>query len=101
MLTGCIALSMWTFLRAIDETEQRPRWWAFVMAASLGTSLLFKSLIGVVFPIAAAVIYLVLTKQLFDPRVRKALHIWSGLLVVLLISAPWHIPGNASKPALL
>jgi len=34
-------------------------------------------------PIAAAVIYLVITKQLFDARVRKALHIWSGLLVVL------------------
>ena len=98
MLTGCIALSMWAFLRAIDETEQRPQWWAFVMAASLGTSLLFKSLIGVVFPIAAALIYLALTKQLFDRRVRKSLHLWSGLLVVLLISAPWHILATLRNP---
>src|SRR6185312_5299197 len=79
MLTGSIALTMWAFLRAIDEEEQRPRWWAFVMAASLGTSLLFKSLVGVVFPIAAAVIYLALTRQLFDARIRKSLHLWSGL----------------------
>jgi 4-amino-4-deoxy-L-arabinose transferase-like glycosyltransferase len=46
MLTASIALSMWAFLRAIDESERRPRWWALAMAASLGTSLLFKSLIG-------------------------------------------------------
>src|ERR1700722_39689 len=74
MLTGSIALSMWAFLRAIDERETRPRWWAFVMAASLGTSLLFKSLVGIVFPIAAALIYLAITRQLFNARVWKALH---------------------------
>ena len=56
---------MWAFLRAIDESEPRPRCWAFVLAASLGTSLLLKSLIGVVFPVAAALIYLAVTRQLF------------------------------------
>src|SRR5580658_9823983 len=45
MLTTSVALSMWAFLRAIDaeESERSSRRWAFVMAASLGTSLLFKS----------------------------------------------------------
>ena len=52
MLTAPIALSMWAFLRAIEVTEPHPRCWALVLAASLGTSLLFKSLIGVVFPVA-------------------------------------------------
>ena len=66
MLTASIALSMWAFLRAIDEDEPHPRWWAFVLAASLGTSLLLKSLIGVVFPVAAALIYLGVTRQLFQ-----------------------------------
>jgi 4-amino-4-deoxy-L-arabinose transferase-like glycosyltransferase len=91
MLTASIALSMWAFLRAIDESERRPRRWAFVMAASLGTSLLFKSLIGVVFPIAAALIYLGVTRQLFNARVWRVLHPRSGLVIVLLIAAPWHI----------
>lgn len=98
MLSGCIALSMWAFLRAIDEEEPHPRWWAFVMAAGLGTSLLFKSLIGVVFPVAAALVYLGVTRQLFDPRVRKALHLWSGLLVLLVIAAPWHILATIRNP---
>jgi 4-amino-4-deoxy-L-arabinose transferase-like glycosyltransferase len=80
MLTACIALSMWAFLRAIeasdesDETEKHPRFWAFVLAASLGTSLLLKSLVGVVFPVAAALIYLAVTRQLLQAKVWKRLH---------------------------
>jgi len=98
MLTGSIALSLWAFLRITEDDERRPRWWAFVMAASLGTSLLFKSLIGVLFPIAAALIYLAITRQLFNAKVWKALHPLSGLLVVLLIAAPWHILAALRNP---
>jgi 4-amino-4-deoxy-L-arabinose transferase-like glycosyltransferase len=98
MLTASIALSMWAFLRAIDEMDPHPRWWAFVMAASLGTSLLFKSLVGVVFPVAAALIYLGVTGQIFHRKVWKSLHPWSGLLVVLLIAAPWHIIATLRNP---
>jgi 4-amino-4-deoxy-L-arabinose transferase-like glycosyltransferase len=98
MLTASITLSMWAFLRAIDEGEPRARWWAFVMAASLGTSLLFKSLVGVVFPIAAALIYLGVTRQLFQAKVWRALHPFSGLLVALLIAAPWHILAALRNP---
>jgi 4-amino-4-deoxy-L-arabinose transferase-like glycosyltransferase len=100
MLTGSIALSIWAFLRAIDDEEPRPRWWAFVLAASLGTSLLFKSLVGIVFPIAAALIYLAVTRQLFSAKVWKRLHPWSGLLVALLIAAPWHIVAAVRNPPL-
>jgi len=98
MLTASIALSMWAFLRAIDETEPRSRWWAFVLAASLGTSLLFKSLIGVVFPVGAALIYLAITRQLFQPKVWRALHPVSGVVIALLIAAPWHILATLRNP---
>jgi hypothetical protein len=98
MLTASIALSMWAFLRAIDETEPRQRWWALVLAASLGTSLLFKSLIGVVFPVAAALIYLGLTGQLLQRKIWHALHPWTGLLVALAIAAPWHVLAAVRNP---
>jgi 4-amino-4-deoxy-L-arabinose transferase-like glycosyltransferase len=98
MLTASIALSMWAFLRTIDETEPRQRRWAFVLAASLGTSLLFKSLIGVVFPVAAALIYLGLTGQLRQAKIWRALHPWSGLVVALAIAAPWHILAALRNP---
>src|ERR1700733_8406184 len=98
MLTASIALSMWAFLRAIDETEPRQRWWAFILAVSLGTSLLFKSLVGGVFPIAAVLIYLGVSGQLFHAKIWRALHPWSGFIVALLIAAPWHILATLRKP---
>ena len=49
MLTLTIALAMWAFLRALDEEEPHPRLWAFVLAASLGTGLLLKSLFFILF----------------------------------------------------
>jgi 4-amino-4-deoxy-L-arabinose transferase-like glycosyltransferase len=98
MLTADIALSMWAFLRAIDEEEPRPGVWAFVLAASLGVSLLLKSLIGVVFPIAAGLIYLGVTKQLLLPKIWKRLHPFTGTLVILAIAAPWHILAALRNP---
>jgi hypothetical protein len=68
------------------------------MAASLGTSLLFKSLVGVVFPVTAALLYLAVTRQLFDAKVWKRLHPLSGLLVVLVIAAPWHVIAAVRNP---
>lgn len=98
MLTGSIALTLWAFLRAIDESEPHQRWWAFVMAASLGTSLLFKSLVGMVFPVAAGLIYLAVTRQIFHGKIWKALHPFSGIAVIVLIAAPWHILATLRNP---
>ncbi|MGA2597694.1 MAG: glycosyltransferase family 39 protein [Bryobacteraceae bacterium] len=98
MLTASIALSMWAFLRAIDAAEPRPRLWALILAVSLGTSLLFKSLVGILFPIGAALIYLAVTRQLLNRRVWKAVHPLTGFLVGLLIAAPWHILAALRNP---
>jgi 4-amino-4-deoxy-L-arabinose transferase-like glycosyltransferase len=98
MLTFTTALAMWAFLRAIDAEESRPRLWAFLFAASLGAGLLLKSLIAVVFPVGAAVVYLLLTRQLFSWNVWKRLHPVSGALVILLIAAPWHILATLRNP---
>ena len=98
MLTLAVALAMWAFLRALDEEEPHPRWWAFVLAASLGVGLLLKSTVAVLFPVAAGVIYLFLTHQLFSRRTWKRLRPFSGLLVVLLIAAPWHVLATLRNP---
>ncbi len=98
MLTLTITLAMWAFLRALDEEEKHPRFWAFVLALNLGVGLLLKSLIGILFPMAAAVIYLAITRQLFSARVWKRLHPLSGLLVVIAVAAPWHILATLRNP---
>jgi 4-amino-4-deoxy-L-arabinose transferase-like glycosyltransferase len=98
MLTFTVALGMWAFLRALDEEEAHPRLWAFVFAANLGVGLLLKSLIGVLFPLAAGIIYLWITRQLFSARTWRRLHPFSGSLIILLIAAPWHILATIRNP---
>src|SRR3984885_1982197 len=98
MLTACIALALWAFLRVIDDEEPRPRLWTFLGAASLGVSLLLKSLIGIVFPIGAVIVYLAVTRQLFDLDIWRRLRPFSGLATVLVIAAPWHILATLRNP---
>jgi len=97
-LTLTIALAMWAFLRALDEEEPHPRFWAFVLAVSLGVGVLLKSLIGAVFPIAIGLLYLFLTKQLFVARTWKRLRPLSGFFIALLVAAPWHILAARRNP---
>jgi hypothetical protein len=98
MLTATVALAMWAFLRALDQDEPRPRLWAFLLAASLGTGLLLKSTVGVLFPVAAALLYLLITGQLFSRKAWDRLHPWTGLAVILLIAAPWHVLATLRNP---
>jgi 4-amino-4-deoxy-L-arabinose transferase-like glycosyltransferase len=97
-LTFTTALAMWSFLRAMDEEEPHPRLWAFLFAASLGAGLLLKSLIAIVFPVGAAIVYLLFTRQLFSWKTWKRLHPFSGALVILLVAAPWHILATLRNP---
>jgi 4-amino-4-deoxy-L-arabinose transferase-like glycosyltransferase len=97
-LTLTITLALWAFLRTLDENEPRPRMWAAVMAASIGTGLLLKGLIAAVFPIAAIFLYLVFTRSLTDRLVWRRLHPFSGALIAILIAAPWHVLATLRNP---
>ena len=98
MLAATIALSMWAFLRAIDEQERRPALWAFILAVCLGTSLLLKSMIGIVFPVGAGLVYLLFTRELFSARIWRRLHPATGVAIILLVAAPWHILAALRNP---
>jgi len=98
MLTLTITLALWAFLRVLDEQEPHPRFWAFVLAASFGAGLLLKSAVAVLFPAGAVVVYLLITRQLFSAQVWRRLRPWSGLGIVLLIAAPWHVLAALRNP---
>lgn len=97
-LTLAITLALWAFLRALDEQETRPRLWAAVMAAAMGTGLLLKGLIAAVFPVAAAILYLLFTKQLLSKQAWRRLRPLSGIAIAMLIAAPWHILATIRNP---
>jgi len=98
MLTLTIALAMWAFLRVLEDEEPHPRAWAAVLAVSLAAGLLLKSLIGIVFPLGACIVYLALTRQLFSARVWKRLRPVSGAAIILLVAAPWHVLATLRNP---
>ncbi|MGO8732015.1 MAG: ArnT family glycosyltransferase [Terriglobia bacterium] len=98
MLTFTVALAMWALVRALDEDEPHPRLWAAVLAVNLGLGLLLKSLVGIVFPIAAGAVYLFLTRQLFSAAAWRRIRPLSGVFIVLLVAAPWHVLATLRNP---
>jgi len=98
MLTFTVGLAMWAFIRCLDEQEKHPSYWATILALSLGAGLLLKSLIGILFPIAAAGLYLILARQWSLAVIWQRLHPLRGLAIVLLVAAPWHILATVRNP---
>ena len=97
-ITLTITLAMWSFLRALDDEEHHPQAWAALLAASLGAGLLLKGLISIVFPVGAALIYLARIGQLFSVETWKKLRPFTGLLILLVVAAPWHILATLRNP---
>jgi len=98
ILTATITLALWAFLRALDPEEPRPVLWASVMAASIGTGLLLKGLIALLFPVAAAVLFLLFTGEWRRRETWRRLHPIRGVLLALLIAAPWHVIATLRNP---
>ncbi|MBM3745114.1 MAG: glycosyltransferase family 39 protein [Acidobacteria bacterium] len=101
LLTLAVTVALWAFLRALDEDEPRPRLWAALLAASLAAGVLLKGLIALVAPGGAGFLYLLLTRQLLRRRTWQRLRPFSGLLVFLVIAAPWHVAATLANPPYL
>src|SRR5271157_4368468 len=98
ILTLTVTVALWSLLRALEEEEPHPRRWALLMWASMGTGLLLKGLIAAVFPVAAGLLYLALTRQLLARRTWARLRPFTGMLVFLAIAAPWHVLATLRNP---
>jgi 4-amino-4-deoxy-L-arabinose transferase-like glycosyltransferase len=69
----------------------------FALACAL--NVLTKGLIGVVFPVAIIILYLLLTRGTKRTvRRLRELHPWATLEAFLLIAAPWHILAGLANP---
>ena len=97
-LTLTIALALWSMLRRLDLEERRPILWFFILYISLACGLLLKGLIAAVFPIVIAGIYLGITRQTSLGELVRRLRPLSGLILVLVIAAPWHILATLRNP---
>jgi len=92
ILTATITLAMWSFLLAMETGERRHAW---TMSAAMATGLLLKGLIAMLFPLAAIGLWLTFTGRWSEWR---KLRPFSGLAILLLIAAPWHILATLQNP---
>ena len=90
-----LTLTFWLFLISLEQ-EKPARWTCWGLAAVCALNVLTKGLIGLVFPIGAIGLYLLLTGNL---RHFLKLRLISSTLVFLLIAAPWHILAGLRNPA--
>jgi len=88
-----ISLAMLMFWISLEQPS-RATAWGFAAACAL--SVLTKGLIGIVFPVAIVVIFLLLQRNLGHLR---RWHPLSSLLVFLLIALPWHIAAGIANPS--
>ncbi len=89
-------LALYCFWR----TEEAPRRrFCYGFAAACALNVLSKGLIGLVFPIAIVVLYVLIARGLNPGLARlRQLHPATSLLVFLLIAAPWHILAGLANP---
>jgi 4-amino-4-deoxy-L-arabinose transferase-like glycosyltransferase len=88
-------------LREAHSAESKDlRLFCYAFATCCAFGVLSKGLIGVVFPIAIVLFYLLLTRGWSGTAVRICqLHPLSSLAVFLAIAAPWHILIALANPA--
>src|SRR5215467_10807117 len=95
MVALWLTLSAFFFLKSLwQEKPSRSVCWGF--AATCALNMLTKSLIGLVFPFAAILVYLFLTGNL---RHLRKLRLLSSTIVFFLIATPWHILAARANPA--
>ncbi len=97
-LTLTVALALWGFIRALEPDEPHPTRWIYISYAAVGTGLLLKGLIAVLFPVAAAGLYLAFSGQFLQKRAWTLIRPFSGTLLALAIAAPWHVAATLANP---
>ncbi len=98
ILTLAITLALWSFARALDESEARPHLWALAMWAALATGLLIKGLVAVALPAGTAVFYLWRTRRLFFRKTWVRLRPAAGIAIFIAIALPWHVLATLRNP---
>jgi 4-amino-4-deoxy-L-arabinose transferase-like glycosyltransferase len=89
-----LTLTFWLFSISLEQPKPA-RWTCWSLAAVCALNVLTKGLIGLVFPVGAIGLYLLLTGNL---RHLLKLRLLSSALVFFAVAAPWHILAALRNP---
>jgi len=97
LVAGCIAVAITMAADAVlSEEAGAPRRWPLALAwAAMGLGLLAKGLIGVVIPALVMAVALAASGRL---RQLRTLLWWPGVVLMLVVAAPWFVAMQARHP---
>ncbi len=79
--------------------QDRLRLYCYGFAIACALNVLSKGLIGLVFPIAIAILYVLIARGLTPSIARlRQLHPFTSTLVFLVLATPWHILAGLANP---
>lgn len=92
-----ISISLLLSLIALEKTEQNTRYFylAYLFAA---LAILTKGLIGIVFPAMIIGLWILILNQW---KTIKQMHLFTGMLLIVVICAPWFILAEHENPGFL
>jgi dolichyl-phosphate-mannose-protein mannosyltransferase len=97
-LTLTVTGAIWAWLSLLEPEERLPLRWSVMLGVCLGTGLLLKGLIAVVFPALAGFAYMALTRQLFCIEAWRRLTLGTAITITLAIAVPWHVLAIRHNP---
>ena len=104
-LTLAIAAALFSMLRLLDEADlprkDRSILWPILFWVSLAAGVLLKGVIGVLFPAAIAIIYLLATGRFRQRKAWQSFRPALGIILFLVIAAPWHVLATIRNPPTL
>jgi len=83
----CLTAALVFFLVGLNETPPRKRWWFYAFYAALGLGVLAKGPVALLLPGASLAVFMLVRRNWWEWKE------WypSGLLVTLMVAAPWFI----------
>jgi 4-amino-4-deoxy-L-arabinose transferase-like glycosyltransferase len=96
MLTFAIACAVFAAVRALEPGERHAGRWAIGFWVAMAAAILFKGLVGGVFPIGTLAVYLAIRRQSPRPLLN-----WTGIALFFALAAPWHVLATLRNPPYL
>ena len=96
VLAACETLAMWGFIEARFGAHARPQRWLLLMWAGFALAFLAKGPPGLL-PLLAVIGFDLSLPGAQRPRALQ----WQGLLLFLLVAAPWYVAVTLRNPGLL
>jgi hypothetical protein len=97
-LTLTITGAIWIWVRQLERDEEPALKRSVLLGACLGTGLLLKGLIAVIFPLVSGIAYMTVSGQVLSRESWRRLHLGVAAAVALVVAVPWHVLATLRNP---